>query len=83
MQRFLSIALALCIGLTLSLDANAKRFGGGGRHADPPRANAGHKLGARTLASTGYEVAGAGGVPATSWSTCASATDSTGRRRAA
>jgi len=29
MQRFLSIALALCIGLTLSLDANAKRFGGG------------------------------------------------------
>ena len=29
MQRFLSIALALCLGLTLSLDANAKRFGGG------------------------------------------------------
>lgn len=29
MQRFLSIALALCIGLTMSLDANAKRFGGG------------------------------------------------------
>jgi len=29
MQRFLSIALALCIGLTLSIDANAKRFGGG------------------------------------------------------
>jgi len=29
MQRFLSIALALCVGLTLSLDANAKRFGGG------------------------------------------------------
>jgi predicted lipid-binding transport protein (Tim44 family) len=28
MQRFLSIALALCVGLTLSLDANAKRFGG-------------------------------------------------------
>lgn len=27
MQRFLSIALALCVGLTLSLDANAKRFG--------------------------------------------------------
>lgn len=30
MQRFLSIALALCVGLTLSLDVNAaKRFGGG------------------------------------------------------
>jgi predicted lipid-binding transport protein (Tim44 family) len=29
MQRFLSIFLALCVGLTLSLDANAKRFGGG------------------------------------------------------
>ena len=29
MQRFLSIVLALCIGLTMSLDANAKRFGGG------------------------------------------------------
>lgn len=30
MQRFLSIAMALCLSLTLSLDANAaKRFGGG------------------------------------------------------
>ena len=30
MQRFLSIALALCLGLTLSLDASAgKRMGGG------------------------------------------------------
>lgn len=29
MSRFLSIALALCVGLTLSLDANAKRMGGG------------------------------------------------------
>jgi predicted lipid-binding transport protein (Tim44 family) len=29
MQRFLSIALALCIGLTMSIDAHAKRFGGG------------------------------------------------------
>jgi hypothetical protein len=39
MQRFLSIALALCVGLTLSLDANAKRFGGGkssGYSPDPP-----------------------------------------------
>jgi hypothetical protein len=30
MKRFLSIAMALCIGLTMSLDVNAaKRFGGG------------------------------------------------------
>lgn len=29
MQRFLSIALALCLGLTLSIDAHAKRMGGG------------------------------------------------------
>ena len=29
MKRFISIAMALCIGLTMSLDANAKRFGGG------------------------------------------------------
>ena len=29
MKRFLSIAMALCIGLTMSIDANAKRFGGG------------------------------------------------------
>src|SRR5471032_2454251 len=29
MKRFLSIAMALCIGLTMSLNANAKRFGGG------------------------------------------------------
>jgi len=29
MQRFLSIALALCLGLTFSLDADARRFGGG------------------------------------------------------
>jgi predicted lipid-binding transport protein (Tim44 family) len=29
MQRFLSIALALVIGLSMSLDAQAKRFGGG------------------------------------------------------
>lgn len=29
MQRVLSIALAFCLALTVSLDANAKRFGGG------------------------------------------------------
>ena len=36
MQRFLSIALALCIGLTMSLDANAKRFGGGKSFGSAP-----------------------------------------------
>jgi predicted lipid-binding transport protein (Tim44 family) len=36
MQRFLSIALALCIGLTFSLDASAKRFGGGKSFGSAP-----------------------------------------------
>lgn len=36
MQRFLSIALALCLGLTLSLDAQAKRFGGGKSFGSAP-----------------------------------------------
>ncbi|MGO0695913.1 Tim44 domain-containing protein [Pseudomonas guariconensis] len=36
MQRFLSIVLALCVGLTLSLDANAKRFGGGKSSGSAP-----------------------------------------------
>ena len=36
MQRFLSIALALCLGLTLSLDANAKRMGSGKSFGSAP-----------------------------------------------
>lgn len=36
MQRFLSIALALCLGLTLSLDASAKRMGGGKSFGSAP-----------------------------------------------
>lgn len=36
MQRLLSIALALCIGLTLSLDASAKRMGGGKSFGSAP-----------------------------------------------
>src|SRR6195952_4692860 len=36
MQRFLSIALALVIGLTMSLDANAARFGGGKSFGSAP-----------------------------------------------
>ena len=29
MQRFLSIAMVLCLALTFSFEAHAKRFGGG------------------------------------------------------
>ncbi|WP_263146382.1 TIM44-like domain-containing protein [Pseudomonas sp. RIT-PI-AD] len=36
MQRFLSIALAFCVALTLSLDANAKRMGGGKSFGSAP-----------------------------------------------
>ncbi|MDX5371843.1 MAG: TIM44-like domain-containing protein [Pseudomonadaceae bacterium] len=36
MQRFLSIALALCLGLTLSLEADAKRLGGGKSFGSAP-----------------------------------------------
>lgn len=36
MQRFLSLVLALCVGLTLSLDANAKRLGGGKTFGSTP-----------------------------------------------
>ncbi len=36
MHRVLSLFMALCIGLTLSLDANAKRFGGGKSFGSAP-----------------------------------------------
>jgi len=36
MQRFLSFALVLCLGLTLSLDANARRLGGGKSFGSAP-----------------------------------------------
>ncbi|MGH8354236.1 MAG: hypothetical protein ACRERY_12025, partial [Pseudomonas sp.] len=36
MQRFLSLALVLCVSLTLSLDANARRFGGGKTFGSTP-----------------------------------------------
>ncbi|WP_462380413.1 Tim44 domain-containing protein [Pseudomonas sp. Marseille-QA0892] len=36
MQRFLSIALAMCLGMTLALDAHAKRFGGGKSFGNAP-----------------------------------------------
>lgn len=37
MQRFLSIALALCLGLTFSVDADARRFGGGKSFGAAPK----------------------------------------------
>jgi predicted lipid-binding transport protein (Tim44 family) len=36
MQRFLSIALAMCLGMTMALDAHAKRFGGGKSFGNAP-----------------------------------------------
>ena len=36
MQRFMTVFLALCLGLTLSLDANAKRLGGGKSFGSAP-----------------------------------------------
>ncbi|HBX55369.1 Tim44 domain-containing protein [Pseudomonas sp. UBA2684] len=36
MQRFLSIALAMCLGLTFSFDADAKRMGGGKSFGSAP-----------------------------------------------
>ena len=37
MQRFLSIALVMCLGLTFSLDADARRFGGGKSFGSAPK----------------------------------------------
>ena len=36
MQRFLTLTMALCLSLTLSLDAHAKRFGGGKSFGSSP-----------------------------------------------
>lgn len=40
MQRFLTLALALCIGLSFSFDAEARRFGGGKSFGAPKHAPA-------------------------------------------
>lgn len=65
MQRFLSIALALCIGLTFSFDADARRFGGGKSFGSAPthqyrqaaptqqKPAAGNMAGARPAATSG------------------------------
>ena len=36
MQRFMTFFMVLCLGLTLSLDANAKRMGGGKSFGSAP-----------------------------------------------
>jgi len=36
MQRFLSIAMVLCLALTFSFEAHAKRFGGGKSFGSAP-----------------------------------------------
>ncbi|MBK5538044.1 Tim44 domain-containing protein [Pseudomonas sp. TH05] len=65
MKRFLSIAMALCIGLTMSLDANAKRFGGGKSAGAAPSHQTSQmapSAGAGTAATAG--AAGAAGAAA-------------------
>jgi len=65
MQRFLSIALALCLGLTFSLDADAKRFGGGKSWGAKPKHSQMQKQQAQPAAgqATGKQPATAGAKP--------------------
>ena len=65
MQRFLSIALALCLGLTFSLDADAKRFGGGKSWGAKPKHSQMQKQQAQPAAgqTTGKQPATAGAKP--------------------
>ncbi|MES2867954.1 MAG: Tim44 domain-containing protein [Pseudomonadota bacterium] len=60
MKRFLSIAMALCIGLTMSLDANAKRFGGGKSFGSAPS----HQTRQAAPAAAPAAAAGAAGAAA-------------------
>lgn len=59
MQRFLSIAMALCIGLTMSFEANAARFGGGKSMGSAPSHQA-----RQTAPSTPAAAPNAAGRPA-------------------
>ncbi|PHX42064.1 hypothetical protein AO263_03430, partial [Pseudomonas sp. NZIPFR-PS5] len=59
MQRFLSIALAMIIGLTMSLDVNAARFGGGKSMGSAPSHQA-----RQTAPSTPAAAPNAAGRPA-------------------
>ena len=63
MKRFLSIAMALCIGLTMSLDANAKRFGGG-KSAGAAPSHQTSQMAPSAGAGAGSAAAGAGAAGA-------------------
>ncbi|MDY0250296.1 MAG: TIM44-like domain-containing protein [Pseudomonas sp.] len=65
MQRFLSIALALCLGLTFSIDADAKRFGGGKSWGAKPKHSQMQKQQAQPSATQapGKQAAAAGARP--------------------
>ncbi len=64
MQRFLSIALALCLGLTFSIDADAKRFGGGKSWGSAPKHSQAQKQQAQqsTTKTPGKQPAAASGA---------------------
>ncbi len=67
MQRFLSIALALCLGLTLSLDAQAKRFGGGKSFGSAPSHQSAQRRQADTPQAAPNRQAGAPQSGASRW----------------
>ena len=67
MKRFLSIAMALCIGLTMSLDANAKRFGGGKSFGSAPSHQAHQAAPAAAPAAAGAAGAAAKAGGASRW----------------
>ena len=67
MKRFLSIAMALCIGLTMSLDANAKRFGGGKSFGSAPSHQARQAAPAAAPAAAGAAGAAAKAGGASRW----------------
>ncbi len=61
MQRFLSIALALCLSLTFSLDAEARRFGGGKSFGSAPKHSQMQKQ--QAAQAPGKQAAAAGARP--------------------
>ena len=67
MKRFLSIAMALCIGLTMSIDANAKRFGGGKSFGSAPSHQARQAAPAAAPAAAGAAGAAAKAGGASRW----------------
>lgn len=62
MQRFLSIALVMCLGLTFSLDADARRFGGGKSFGSAPKHSQMQKQQSQQ-AAPGKQAAAAGARP--------------------